>query len=192
MLLASMISVPGANAAGVHEQRAIDAAHQSRAAPLVAPPAACPLQESLTTSPDVQEQSMLCMIDFARQGAGLADVAPVESLTSSAELKTRDILACDEFSHFACGRPFSYWIRASGYTSVPCWRVGEVIAYGRGQYGTPRSIFIAWMQSPTHRQVILNDFSQIGLSVRLGNLGIYGRARLWAGHFGTQCESTVR
>jgi uncharacterized protein YkwD len=190
VLFVCIVSTSAASAEGLHGHRPIAVARQSQAAPLIAPPAACPLQDSLATSPEAQEQAMLCLIDFARRGAGLGGVAPIESLTSSAELKTRDILACDDFSHFACGRPFSYWIRATGYTSVPCWRVGEVIAYGRGRYGTPRSIFLAWMQSPTHRQIILNDFGQVGLSVRLGDLGIYGRARVWAGHFGTQCEST--
>jgi uncharacterized protein YkwD len=189
IILIFLACAPGASA--VHEQRRPTVSRDTQAAPLIAPPAACPLQESLSSSPEGQEQAMLCMIDYARQGAGLASLTPVESLTSSADLKSRDILACDDFSHFACGRPFSYWIRATGYTSVPCWRIGEIIAYGRGQYGTPRSIFIAWMQSPTHRRIILNEFTQVGLSVRLGNLGIYGWARVWAGHFGTQCESTA-
>jgi hypothetical protein len=46
------------------------------------------------------------------------------------------------------------------------------------------------MQSPTHRHIILNDFSQVGISVRLGDLGFYGRVRVWVGHFGTQCEGS--
>jgi uncharacterized protein YkwD len=189
ILVISMACAVGASAVGLHQQRALRLAHNSQAPPLIAPPDVCPPEEDLTAGPEEQEQAMLCMIDYARLASGLPALTPIESLTGSAELKARDILACEEFSHFACGRPFGYWIKASGYTSVPCWRIGEIIAYGRGRYGTPRSIFIAWMQSPTHRHVILNHFNQVGVSVKLGNLGYYGRVRVWTGHFGTQeCE----
>jgi uncharacterized protein YkwD len=179
ILLICLTSASGANADETHGPH-----------PLIAPPAACPQQEELTAPQEEQEVAMLCMIAYAREASGLAPVTPVEQFQGSAEHKTHDILACGEFSHFACDREFTYWIRASGYMSAPCWHVGEILAYGRGIEGTPRSIFIAWMQSPTHRHIILNDFTQIGVEVKLGDLGLYGKVHLWTGQFGsTECAS---
>ncbi len=134
---------------------------------------------------------MLCLTNYARQEAGLGGVSETESLMASADLKSRDILACHDFSHYACGRPFSYWIRAMGYTSVPCWRIGETIAFGQDNLATPRSMFIAWMRSPTHRRIILGGFSQVGVSLRVGDLGLYVKAHVWTEHFGDQCESAL-
>jgi uncharacterized protein YkwD len=188
ILVCALFLATPAGAQGLRGQPPARAASDPQDAPLIAPPAACPLEETMTAGAEAQEQAMLCMIIYARREAGLAGVVSVESLTSSADQKSHDLIACEEFSHYACGRPFSYWIRAVGYTSAPCWRIGEVIAFGRGEYGTPRAIFIAWMQSPTHRHIILNEFTQVGVSTRLGSLGGYGRVRVWAGHFGTQCE----
>ena len=58
---------------------------------------------------------MLCMTNFARAAAGLGALADAEELDRSALGKADDVLRCDSFSHFACGREFTYWIRAAGY-----------------------------------------------------------------------------
>jgi uncharacterized protein YkwD len=157
--------------------------------PLIAPPAACPAPDRPGTAAAAQEQAMLCLIDFARRGAGLPGLAPLDPLATSAALKSRDMLACDEFSHFACDREFTYWIRAGGYMSVPCWHVGENIGWGRGTEGTLRSTFIALMRSDLHRRNILGDYTGIGIDTRLGNLGWQGTVQVWTQHFGSQCEA---
>ena len=49
------------------------------------------------------------------------------------------------------------------------WLYGENIAYGGGNYGTPRAIVRAWMHSPEHRHNILNPaFRQIGIGFARG------------------------
>jgi len=130
---------------------------------------------------------MACMTDFARQHAGLGDLSPADSLERSAGEKSDDILSCNDFSHFACGREFTYWMAEAGYTSTPCWRVGENLAWGNNEYGTVRSIFEAWMRSPGHRDNILGDFAEIGIRVRVGTLGGVPGTRIWAQHFGSHC-----
>jgi uncharacterized protein YkwD len=156
---------------------------------LIAPQSVCPGQEKLSVSAAAQESTMLCMTDFARAQAGLATLAPVTELERSATDKGGDILRCDSFSHSACGREFTYWMRQTGYISSQCWRVGENLAWGTGSFGTVRSIFRAWLNSPAHRENILGEFSQVGISLRTGALGDQPGTHVWAQHFGSHCEA---
>ncbi len=157
------------------------------AAGLIAPTTACPNQETLDAPAAVQEQAMLCMANYARTASGEASLEEAEPLIESARDKARDILDCDSFSHTACGREFSYWMRETGYTSAACWRVGENLAWGAGEYGSVRAIFRAWMRSPEHRANILGDYSQTGIDLRGGTLDGTAGTRVWAQHFGSRC-----
>jgi uncharacterized protein YkwD len=154
---------------------------------LIAPASVCPNQTSLATPAASQEQAMRCMTDFARREAGLNELSADAALDQSALDKSEDILRCDSFSHYACGREFTYWMRQTGYMSTPCWHVGENLAWGSGEYGTVRSIFRAWMASPEHRSNLLGKYDEVGVSVKVGTLeGIEG-TRVWTEHFGSRC-----
>lgn len=154
---------------------------------LIAPTSVCPGQERLDAPAPTQESTMLCMTGFARAQAGLSSLATAPDLEQSAGDKGDDILRCDSFSHFACGREFTYWMRQTGYISSQCWRVGENLAWGTEAYGTVRSIFRAWMNSTGHRANILGDFSQVGISLRVGTLAGQPDTHVWAQHFGSHC-----
>jgi uncharacterized protein YkwD len=160
----------------------------SATAGMIAPASACPNQEDRAATAAVQEQAMLCMTNFARAQAGEGELEGTAALQESAGDKTRDILECDSFSHYACGREFTYWMRATGYLSAQCWRVGENLAWGAGEYGSVRSIFRALMRSPEHRANILGDFTQVGIDLQTGPLNGSGRANVWTQHFGSHCE----
>jgi len=194
LTLAGPLAAPAAGAVGIAGARAVGAAKPTAgkaSAPLggklIAPPAGCPGQEDLAAPPAAQEQAMACMVDFARRGAGLNGLSGAPALAQSAEDKSLDVLRCDEFSHFACGREFTYWMEETGYTATPCWRVGENLAWGSGEYGTVRSIFVAWMRSPTHRANLLGDFDESGLSLEVGTLEGLPGTHVWAEHFGSHC-----
>jgi uncharacterized protein YkwD len=155
---------------------------------LIAPPSLCLGQDNLNAPAEAQEATMRCMTDFARVQAGLAELAATPPLEQSAGDKASDILSCDSFSHYACGRDFTYWMRQTGYISPSqCWRAGENLAWGTGGYGTVRAIFRAWMNSPGHRENILGDFDQIGIGLRIGSLAGQSGTHIWTQHFGTQC-----
>lgn len=132
---------------------------------------------------------MRCMTDFARERVGLEDLSDAQELDLSARSKLEDILRCDSFSHSACGREFTYWMQETGYIAATCWRAGENLAWGVGNYGTVRAIFQAWMRSPGHRRNILGNYSQFGVSVRVGILAGHAGARVWAQHFGSHCNT---
>jgi uncharacterized protein YkwD len=153
---------------------------------LIAPPTACP--GAGTWAPAGQQrQAMLCMTNFARRRAGLRQLAGAAPLDRSARRKSGDILRCDSFSHEACGRAFTYWMRRVGYLSAPCWRAGENIAWGTGPYATVRSIFTAWIHSPDHRENILGPYRAIGIGMRVGGLEGHTGAHVWTQEFGARC-----
>jgi uncharacterized protein YkwD len=166
----------------------LGACSSASAAGLVAAPGACPGQDRLDAPAAVQEEAMLCMTNYARTRSGLPELAVSAPLSESAADKSRDILDCNSFSHYACGREFTYWMRATGYLSSPCWRAGENLAWGTGEYGSVSSIFRAWLRSPDHRANILGDFSQIGIDLQTGELGGRSGTEVWTQHFGSQCE----
>jgi uncharacterized protein YkwD len=158
------------------------------AAGLAAPATTCPGQSQLDAPAAAQIQTMLCMTNFARAKLGQPPLEEDVALATSATEKAADILSCDSFSHFACGREFSYWIRASGYMSSQCWHIGENLAWGAGPLGTVGSIFRAWMRSPEHRANLLGNYTQIGIDVETGTLEGHRGARVWTQHFGSHCE----
>ena len=152
---------------------------------LVAPPGTCPEAPGGAAA---EEATMLCLTNYARAQAGEDPLEPAAALQDSAAEKAEDIINCDSFSHFACGREFSYWIRANGYMSTECWHVGENLAWGTGRYGTVSSIFRAWLRSTEHRENLLDArFTQVGIDRRVGQLEGQRGAHIWAQAFGSHC-----
>jgi uncharacterized protein YkwD len=161
------------------------AAFAARAS-IVAPASTCP-QVKLDAPATAQEEAMLCLTNYARGQVGEGGLEATPQLEESAADKAADILSCNTFSHTACGREFTYWMRATGYLSAECWRAGENLAWGAGEYGTVTSIFRAWLRSPTHRANLLGDFSQIGIDVQIGTLNGRKNVHVWTQHFGLHC-----
>jgi uncharacterized protein YkwD len=154
---------------------------------LIAPRDECAAQDEPDASDPVQLKAMLCLVDYARRQAGLGSVTDVRELDWSADAKAWDILRCDNFSHYACGREFTFWMREAGYIPTSCWRAGENLALGAGPASSARRAFIALMNSPEHRRNILGRFDRIGLGLRVGRLD--GRkTHVWVQHFGTHCN----
>ncbi|MEZ5076133.1 MAG: CAP domain-containing protein [Solirubrobacterales bacterium] len=154
---------------------------------LLAPAQACPGQSRAGAAVDRQLRAMRCLTNFARRQRGLPPLRRVRALDRAAGRKSADILRCDEFSHEACGREFTYWVQRFGYLRR-CSRVGENIAWGTGRLGTPRSLFSAWLRSPGHRANILRrEYEELGLGLRTGRLEGNGGARVWTQEFGGDC-----
>ena len=152
---------------------------------LKAPAAVCSGADDPSAPVSVQETAMKCLVNYARQQAGLPRLADVRRLNTSALNKAADILRCNQFSHEACGRDFLYWLRRGGYLGGRCWWAGENLAWGSGQLGSPRSVMKAWLRSPSHRANVLgSDYSEFGISLRVGSLSGNADAHLWVNHFG--------
>jgi uncharacterized protein YkwD len=144
---------------------------------------ACAGQDKGTAPVAAQERIMICLVNNARSARGLEPLTGLASLARAADHKSADILRCDEFSHEACGREFTYWMTHFGYHGCT---EGENIAWGSGSLGTPRSIFRAWMHSQGHRENILGPYQDIGIGLRTGKLEGYGGAHVWTQQFGSR------
>lgn len=146
--------------------------------------AACPHQGDAGAAAGLQEKAMLCLVNRARESRNLLAFAAPASLARAADRKSGDILRCDEFSHEACGREFTYWFDQVGYRGC---REGENIAYATGSYATPLRIFKLWMNSSGHRENILGAYRDIGIGLRVGTLGNAADAHVWTQEFGSPC-----
>jgi uncharacterized protein YkwD len=169
ILCAALALAPGASA--------------QRADP-IAPASACPNQTDLGAPAGLQLKAMLCLTNYARQASGLKPLTRSRPLARAAGKKSAEILACDEFSHEACGRDFTFWIKRFGYAEG-CWSAAENIGYGTGVLGSVRSVFSAWMNSPGHRANILGKFGEIGIGRRAGRLEGASGAVVWTQDFGS-------
>jgi len=156
---------------------------------LIAPETACPGQSDASLDVASQEATMGCMINFARSKAGDAGLAPFTALDDSSADKAGDIIQCDEFSHTACGRPFTYWLEQDGYVQPGgCWGAGENLAWGIGELSTVRAILTAWVHSPDHLANMLTaSFDHFGVGMEVGPLNGYPDAHIWVTHFGSLC-----
>ena len=154
---------------------------------LIAPTTVCANQTDATASVAERKQAMLCMTNFARRRAGMGGLDGAAELDRSADDKSSDILRCDSFSHYACGRQFTYWMERTGYIPARCWRAGENIAWGAGEAGDVRSMFSAWVHSPEHLANILGSYSQIGIGLQVGSFDGHSDVSVWTQHFGSHC-----
>jgi uncharacterized protein YkwD len=154
---------------------------------LIAPPSACPGQDDAGAPNAAQMRAMRCMTNFARRQRGVPPLTPVHALERAGLEKSADMIRCDEFSHEACGREFTYWMQRFGYLQGPCVGAGENIAWGSGRLGTVRSIFTAWIHSNGHRTNILSgSFHDFGIGLRIGRLEGTSGAHVWTQEFGSR------
>jgi uncharacterized protein YkwD len=193
-----MRAAPAIRAAGAAKSAPARPAPRVRALALAGNPTALRVLSAPTTmcvgadDPDantaLQESAMGCLVNYARQQAGVGRINDLAKLDGSAANKGGDILRCNQFSHEACGRDFLYWFRRAGYLSGRCWWVGENLAWGTGSLGSARAIMKAWLHSPEHRANLLStQYSQYGISLRVGSLSGASSAHVWVNHFGRHC-----
>jgi uncharacterized protein YkwD len=155
---------------------------------LLAPPGKCGAQEHRGASVRAQERSMRCMVNFARKAHGLTPLhARGTHLMRAADRKAADILRCGDFSHTACGRAFTFHMRATAY-ATGCYGAGENIAWGSGALGTVRSILRSWLESDGHRANLLNArYRDHGVALRTGTMAGYSGAAVWVHQLGYRC-----
>ncbi|MEU9925009.1 CAP domain-containing protein [Streptomyces griseoluteus] len=129
-------------------------------------------QPAATASGDVAR--IVELVNAERAKAGCSPVALNSTLTKAAQDHSADMAAHNTMSHTGSdGSDPGSRITAAGYQ----WSAyGENVAYG---YSTPEQVMAGWMNSPGHRENILNcSFKEIG--VGLAQPGSY-----WTQDFGT-------
>ena len=144
----------------------------------------CPGGERTDLPPAQQAAVMLCLINWARQRAGLFSPPATALLDGTAVQKANEIVRCRNFAHAACGGDPAADIRAMGYRGV--W--GENLYIAAGRSGAPRVALDAWLNSPHHRENLFHpDWRTPGIAVlKLDQFGEYHDMTLWVSHFGSE------
>ena len=120
-------------------------------ASLVAPRSACSEQANENAREGAQEDAMRCLINYARDHAGVGGLNPHSKLEKAAGRKQRDVVDCG-FSHTACGVQADLYPHKFGYTQgTNGWALGENLAWGRGDEGSARKVLKAWLASRASR-----------------------------------------
>ncbi|MGZ6637453.1 MAG: CAP domain-containing protein, partial [Solirubrobacteraceae bacterium] len=133
------------------------------------------------------ERTMLCLTNYARTRSGLQPLRANPLLAQAGQAKLTADLGCGEFSHTPCGRPFRS-VFAAYLRGASSYQIGENIAWGSGDYGTPRQTMNSWLHSAAHRKNILTpDFRELGIGYQPHEtFQGYSDATLWSQEFGTR------
>src|SRR3954466_9471745 len=138
--------------------------------------APCPGADAVPTAGTIAQasQATLCLLKDERATASLHPVAETPGLSQPSAAYSAPMVA-ENFSPpvWPAAGTLAGRLTAARYIEPDGdWTVGENLAWGQGDLGTPRSIVVAWMNSPGHRHNILTgEFTEIGLGIALGTPG---------------------
>ena len=121
----------------------------------------------LSATPDLA-RTLVTAVNRARRANGLRPLAYSGSLTSAATEHARALATAWAFTHAwpTTGQLFSSWIRGfyppRGYRA---WSAGENLLWASPGF-TPTSAVQQWLESPTHRKVLLTkSWRELGIGV---------------------------
>jgi len=160
--------------------------------PALAPLGACAGDQTISASAAAERASMTCLVNYARRSWALPTLTSSPQLARAAQLKLGDDSRCDAFSHSACGLPrISVFVRSGYLTGARSYHLGENLAWGQNDLGSPRSIMAAWLASPEHRANLLDPrYRELGVAYLSADtfLGASG-AQLWVTEFGLRVRA---
>lgn len=106
------------------------------------------------------EAQIRSLINQQRANAGLSTLANNSQLANAARGHSRDMALNNYISHYGNGDPLSR-VKAAGYAAT---MVGEIIYAAPSVYNTPYSAISGWMNSATHKAIILTSgFTELGV-----------------------------
>lgn len=131
--------------------------------PLVA--STSPTSRRLRPSAMVSAHDVITLTNVERTSRGLAALGENTTLDKAALYKAKDILKRQYFAHTAPGgETMSTIVTANGYEYLV---VGENLALGN--FASSSALVTAWMNSPGHRENILNgSYREIGVGIATG------------------------
>ena len=128
---------------------------------------------------------MQCLTNYARAQQGLAPLRLNAILNAAGQAKLGSDITCAEFSHTPCGQPFDS-VFATYLQGATSYEIGENIAWGTGNFGTPRQTMNGWLHSTGHRENILTAaYAELGIGYLPAQaFQGYTGATLWSQEFG--------
>ena len=136
---------------------------------------------------------MQCLTNYARAHLGLAPLHLNAALNAAGQAKLGSDITCAEFSHTPCGRPFES-VFATYLRGATSYQLGENIAWGTGNYGTPRQTMRGWLHSTEHREnIVTAAYAALGIGyLPAQTFQGYTGATLWSQEFGLRTPSPKR
>jgi uncharacterized protein YkwD len=152
---------------------AVGAVALTVAAPADAREESCPgaAEEPVAERPARAVSATICLVNRERERLGLPDLREQEQLAEAAEGHARDMVRRHYFSHVSPGGTTMVdRLRAAGFIrGGDAWAVGETLAWGGGRRARPASVVDAWLESPAHRQVLLDRrYRRLGVGLAAG------------------------
>ena len=131
---------------------------------------ACRGETLLPTATDtaIVDRATLCLINRERELHGEAPLKENPKLLAAAQGHSEDMIARNYFSHTTpSGEAFGERILASAYVQrSETYMIGENIDCATLYLASPAATVTAWMNSPEHRENILNgEYSETGIGV---------------------------
>ncbi len=110
---------------------------------------------------DITSGLLVKMTNEERSTTGVSPLKVSSQLTQAAEMKAKDMIANNYFSHWSPdGKSPWYWIERAGYDYE---YAGENLAMG---FLDTKQVHNGWINSPSHRSNIINpNYSEIGIAV---------------------------
>ena len=114
----------------------------------------------------INSNDLIYLTNEVRDVKGLNPLTINKRLSNAATNKAKHLIQYKYFSHNSPdGKQFSEWIVESDYRFKI---IGENLAIG---FDTNKQVMKAWMDSPTHRENILNEkYKEIGIVVMQGDI----------------------
>jgi uncharacterized protein YkwD len=112
--------------------------------------------------------AVLCLVNGERAQHGLRRVRASSALTRSAQAHSRDMVQRRYFSHVSPGgeNPRERVVDSGYARKRGAPKVGETIAWGSGQRGTPAELVRSFMGSAPHRRILLDRrFRDVGIGL---------------------------
>jgi uncharacterized protein YkwD len=150
--------------------------------PYLADERTCPNAEDLNAPLHAQALTMICLINHARLGRGVAPLAVSPQLSEAVRLKGEEIARCKVFAHAPCGGDAHDVAVQAGFAGS--W--GENIYIADGRYGAPRPALDGWLNSPGHRENLFEPRWQVQsvYVVKLDDFPGFKSPTLWVSEFG--------
>ena len=127
-----------------------------------------------------------------RESNNLATLCISEILTQAAKAHSQEMIDQSYYEHNSYnGESFSTRLESFGYTSYE--KLAENIAWGSGSSASPENIFQSWMDSPEHRENILDpDFREVGIGTATGECEGYSDCTMYTVDFGARQSSATQ
>jgi uncharacterized protein YkwD len=112
----------------------------------------------------------VCLVNAEREQRGLHRLRGDHRLREVAERQSTDMVQHSYFSHVTPGgADFGDRVRAAGYGRGHWWHAGEDLAWGTGTRATPAVVVHEWLESPHHREIMLDpQYRELAVGVAPG------------------------